>query len=101
VQVVDTGLAHFLIFLWLRKPLENWCSIRNDDSGKKGTARLYSKKMMHSFGVPISGLNDIPWFLSKQIFLQAKLIFLRYPKEIFLTFPFGKIICLGIAVAPL
>jgi hypothetical protein len=67
----------------------------------KRALRAHIQKNDRSFGVPISGLNDIPLFLSKQIFLQAKLIFLRYPKEIFLTFPIGKIICLGIAVAPL
>ena len=61
--------------------------------------RLHSKND-RSFGVPISGLIDIPLLLFKQIFLQAKLIFLRYPKEIFLTFPIRNIICLGIAVAP-
>jgi hypothetical protein len=67
----------------------------------KRALRAHIQKNDHSFGVPISGLNDFPWFLCKQIFLQAKLIFLRYPKEIFLTFPIGNIICLGIAVAPL
>src|SRR5205823_9156470 len=77
----------FLIFLWLRKPLENWRSIINDDSGKKGTARQYSKKINQSFGVPISGINAIfpGFFLSK--FSYKETYFPTLPTEIFPNSP--------------
>jgi hypothetical protein len=67
---------------------------------EKRALRAHIQKNDHLLVSQFLDSTIFPCFFPKQIFLQAKLLFLRYPKEIFLTFPINNTICLGIAVAP-